>query len=95
MPILLTVVLLAVVPEVMAADAPDTSTWVQFASFTYTGKAAATLVIEEYLNPIISGFYPDPSICWAATTTWPIPPSITSPASPSGTPRIWSASVTH
>ena len=37
--ILITAMLLAVVPLVMATDAPDTSTWVQFTSFTYTGKA--------------------------------------------------------
>jgi xylan 1,4-beta-xylosidase len=61
--ILVTAVLLAVVPVVMAADVPDTSTWIQFTSFTYTGKAAATPGAEEYLNPIIAGFYPDPSIC--------------------------------
>jgi alpha-L-fucosidase len=46
----------------MAADVPDTSTWVQFTSFTYTGKAAAVPGTGEYLNPIVAGFHPDPSI---------------------------------
>jgi xylan 1,4-beta-xylosidase len=46
-----------------AADAPDTSTWVRFSAFTYTGKTATTPKPDEYLNPIIAGFYPDPSIC--------------------------------
>jgi xylan 1,4-beta-xylosidase len=46
-----------------AADAPDTSTWVQFSSFTYSGKSAITPKSDEYLNPLIAGFYPDPSAC--------------------------------
>jgi alpha-N-arabinofuranosidase len=46
-----------------AADAPDTSTWVRFSAFTYIGKTAITPKAGEYLNPIIAGFYPDPSVC--------------------------------
>jgi alpha-N-arabinofuranosidase len=58
-----TVIMLILAPMVLAADTPDTSAWVQFSSFTYTGKAAAEPAADEYLNPIIAGFYPDPSIC--------------------------------
>ena len=46
-----------------AADAPDTSSWVQFSSFSYNGQTATTPKPDEYLNPIIAGFHPDPSIC--------------------------------
>jgi len=46
-----------------AADAPDTSTWAQFSAFNYNGKTAKTPAADEYLNPIVAGFYPDPSIC--------------------------------
>jgi xylan 1,4-beta-xylosidase len=46
-----------------ADEAPDTSTWVKFTSFTYKGKNAVVPGKDEYLNPIIAGFYPDPSIC--------------------------------
>ena len=57
------VLLFSLTSPILAADVPDTSTWVQFNSFSYTGKTAVTPGDEEYLNPIISGFYPDPSIC--------------------------------
>jgi alpha-N-arabinofuranosidase len=50
-------------PIGLAADIPDTAAWVQFSRFAYTGKAAAEPAADEYLNPIIAGFYPDPSIC--------------------------------
>jgi alpha-N-arabinofuranosidase len=50
-------------PLLAAADTPDPSTWVQFSAFRYNGKAAASPKHDEYLNPIIAGFYPDPSIC--------------------------------
>lgn len=56
-------VLLSFAPILTAADAPDTSTWVPFSSFKYTGKSVATAADGEYLNPIIAGFYPDPSVC--------------------------------
>jgi xylan 1,4-beta-xylosidase len=56
-------VLLSSVPILGAADSPDTSTWVQFSSFSYNGKSSASPNGDEYLNPIIAGFYPDPSIC--------------------------------
>jgi hypothetical protein len=55
--------LFSLTPSVMAADAPDTSTWVQFSSFSYTGKTTVAPGAGEYLNPIVAGFYPDPSIC--------------------------------
>jgi xylan 1,4-beta-xylosidase len=58
-----TVALLILVPAVIAADSPDTSTWVKFSSFSYRGKTITTPRADEYLNPIIAGFYPDPSIC--------------------------------
>ena len=47
----------------MAADSPNTDTWAQFSSFSYSGKAVVTPDAGEYANPIIAGFYPDPSIC--------------------------------
>lgn len=50
-------------PVAMTADNPDTSTWVQFTAFSYAGKAVGAPKADEYLNPIIAGFYPDPSIC--------------------------------
>lgn len=57
------VIMFILAPIVLAADTPDTSAWVQFSSFAYAGKAAAEPAADEYLNPIIAGFYPDPSIC--------------------------------
>jgi xylan 1,4-beta-xylosidase len=54
---------LSIASVVQAANAPDTSTWVQFNSFSYRGKTALTNKPGEYLNPIIAGFYPDPSVC--------------------------------
>jgi xylan 1,4-beta-xylosidase len=48
-------------------DLPPKSTWVQFKSFTYTGQDPATSQLTspqtQYLNPILAGFHPDPSIC--------------------------------
>jgi xylan 1,4-beta-xylosidase len=61
--ILISIVLLSTIQVVRAADVPDTSAWVKFSSFTYTGKVSTTPAADEYLNPIIAGFYPDPSIC--------------------------------
>ncbi len=61
--VLVTVALLMPVAAIVAAETPETPTWVRFTSFTYTGKATATPGTGEYLNPIIAGFYPDPSIC--------------------------------
>lgn len=55
--------LLSLTQAVNAADALDTSAWVKFSSFTYNGNNATTPKPGEYLNPIIAGFYPDPSIC--------------------------------
>jgi len=49
-----------------SAELPSSS-WVQFDSFTYTGvnPFAEQLGLDntKYLNPILAGFYPDPSIC--------------------------------
>ena len=56
-------VLLSLTSALFAADVPDTSTWVQFSTFSYTGRTATIPGPGEYLNPIIAGFYPDPSIC--------------------------------
>jgi xylan 1,4-beta-xylosidase len=61
--VLINAAFLTLAPAVIAADTPNTSTWIQFTSFNYTGKATATPGAEEYLNPIVAGFYPDPSIC--------------------------------
>jgi xylan 1,4-beta-xylosidase len=61
--VLVSAALVSLTPAVMAADAPDTSTWVRFTSFTYSGKTAAAPGADEYLNPIVAGFYPDPSVC--------------------------------
>jgi beta-xylosidase len=55
--------LLSLTPAIHAAEAPDTSAWVRFNSFAYTGKTAAAPGADEYLNPIVAGFYPDPSFC--------------------------------
>ena len=61
--ILVSAMLFSLTPASIAADAPDTSTWVRFTSFTYNGKTPVTPAAGQYLNPIIAGFYPDPSIC--------------------------------
>ena len=60
---LLAPALLALSMTVNAADALDTSSWAQFSSFAYDGKTANPAKEGEYLNPIVAGFYPDPSIC--------------------------------
>ncbi len=57
------VFLSAATSAVLAADAPDTSTWVGFSSFSYSGKSVVSAGAGEYANPIVAGFYPDPSIC--------------------------------
>ena len=62
-PVLVSAALFSLTPAILAADSPDTSTWVQFTSFTYAGKATAAPGAGEYLNPVVAGFYPDPSIC--------------------------------
>lgn len=46
-----------------AVDVANTESWVKFSSFNYEGKAVVTPGAGEYQNPIIAGFYPDPSIC--------------------------------
>ncbi|HVT80395.1 MAG TPA: glycoside hydrolase family 43 protein [Phycisphaerae bacterium] len=55
-----------------AAELPAQSTWVRFTSFSYAGTdpAAEKLAADpdapgKFLNPILAGFYPDPSICRA------------------------------
>ncbi|MGA2542639.1 MAG: glycoside hydrolase family 43 protein [Verrucomicrobiota bacterium] len=60
---LLAAALLPLAPTLHAADAADTSTWVRFSSFSYNGKTATAPKAGEYLNPVVAGFYPDPSIC--------------------------------
>src|SRR5205809_899333 len=62
---LISAVLAAIAPGCLAADAGtfDITTWVKFSSFRYAGTSAVTVKDGEYLNPIVAGFYPDPSIC--------------------------------
>jgi len=60
---LLTAAFLAVTPLVRAADVLDTSAWAKFSAFSYSGKTATVPKDGEYLNPIVAGFYPDPSFC--------------------------------
>jgi alpha-N-arabinofuranosidase len=60
---LIAAALLALAPAVRAADDLDTSTWVRFSAFRYTGKTAVTPKEGEYLNPVVAGFYTDPSVC--------------------------------
>ncbi len=60
---LITSALLASLLVLNAAEGPDTSAWAKFTSFTYVGKSETAPKSGEYLNPIIAGFYPDPSIC--------------------------------
>jgi hypothetical protein len=40
-------------------------TWIEFTDFEYRGTdpAAPRVGPGQYLNPILSGFYPDPSVC--------------------------------
>ncbi len=61
--VLITASFLSLTANLQAGEAPDTSTWAEFSSFSYTGTTATTPKPGEYLNPIIAGFYPDPSIC--------------------------------
>ena len=56
-------VMLSLAATTQAAESLDTSRWAQFSAFSYSGKAATTPKADEYLNPIVAGFYPDPSIC--------------------------------
>ena len=62
-PISVIAAMLCLTPALRAADAPDTSTWAKFSSFSYSGTIAATPKADEYLNPIVAGFHPDPTIC--------------------------------
>ena len=55
--------LLSLATALKAVDVPDTSTWVQFSSFSYSGQSTTTPKDDISLNLIIAGFYPDPSIC--------------------------------
>ncbi len=57
--------LFAALPLVLASLAPAAEP-VAFESFTYTGNDeifAQPLEPDEYRNPILAGYYPDPSIC--------------------------------
>jgi len=60
---LATFALLSLAAITKAANVSDTSTWVKFSAFAYNGTMPATPKPDEYLNPIVAGFYPDPSIC--------------------------------
>ncbi len=48
-------------------DLGPMNSWVQFKSFSYAGSDPAAALLKspakQYLNPILPGFYPDPSIC--------------------------------
>ncbi|HVT79553.1 MAG TPA: family 43 glycosylhydrolase, partial [Phycisphaerae bacterium] len=57
--------LAAAASVVQAADAPDTASWARFSAFSYSGSSPIAPKAGEYLNPIIAGFHPDPSICRA------------------------------
>ena len=62
--------LLLMVPHAASGDTaavkPDTRQgWVEFTSFRYRGEEAAVPRPGEFRNPILPGFYPDPSICRA------------------------------
>ena len=50
-------------PAAWAQDAVGTEKWVKFSSFQYSGMASVAAKEGEYQNPIVAGFYPDPSIC--------------------------------
>jgi alpha-N-arabinofuranosidase len=50
-------------PALKAQQTPDTSTWAQFNAFTYNGKVATTPKAGEFLNPVVAGFHPDPTVC--------------------------------
>ncbi len=58
----LIVAVLAAGSAARGADAPDTSTWAQFSGFHYSGTMKTSAGAGEYLNPIIAGFHPDPSM---------------------------------
>ncbi|GAC1637311.1 MAG: glycoside hydrolase family 43 protein [Candidatus Acidiferrum sp.] len=55
-----------VCPVVLAQQKPSHSSWIEFRSFSYVGQDSLTHPINsgptEYRNPILAGFYPDPSI---------------------------------
>jgi alpha-N-arabinofuranosidase len=57
----------AVVGPAEGSDLGPSGSWAQFRSFSYRGKDLAADLLKDpprqYLNPIIAGFYPDPSIC--------------------------------
>jgi alpha-N-arabinofuranosidase len=46
---------------------PDKSAWVQFTSFSYAGVDTAAGLVkapgQEFSNPVLAGFYSDPSVC--------------------------------
>ena len=66
------VALLAVSTTITAAETAETSTWVQFSTFTYAGKTSISTPSGDYLNPIIAGFHPDPSICRVGEDYYPV-----------------------
>jgi len=58
---------LAVSALAAQSDLGPFNSWVQFKSFSYRGTDSAADLLKDpqkqYLNPILAGFYPDPSIC--------------------------------
>jgi xylan 1,4-beta-xylosidase len=61
--VLIIVAMFSLTSTIMAANAPDTSTWIQFAAFSYSGRTSTVPASGEYLSPIVAGYYPNPSIC--------------------------------
>ena len=49
------------------SDLGPINSWVRFKSFSYSGTDSAAGLLKnpqkQFLNPILAGFYPDPSIC--------------------------------
>ena len=60
-------ILTALLPFCVFPLTAQTQKWVAFDSFTYTGvdkvHKTAIPMSGDYYNPILAGFYPDPSIC--------------------------------
>src|SRR4028119_2031275 len=57
-------------PAARGSSTPSLETgWVEVTSFAYEGRDRlfdrARLAPAEYYNPIVAGFYPDPSVCRA------------------------------
>jgi len=60
---LLPVQSVAAADSVPSGPSPDTFSWVGSSAFTYSASTNTAPEAGEYLQPIIAGFYPDPSLC--------------------------------